>query len=216
MKTINSILKDGLDIYHLKIEDKKHLKNDYVEKNIFEKQINVPISVFEDKFQTIIVNKMLHRVLLFADIEVKQAFEKYGIFGRYNISFAGEYNDEMKNEIEEYVINNGLSKMERKTKIKNNDCSIIGTIEFYGTVTTTGFYYSRQGLLRGNVAEKHRNIMSKKYSGNLNDAEDIKTHLELDYPQYIFGENGKQKLLDYYQKNFIDNFEFGKSFLMVH
>ena len=40
MKTINSIRKDGLDVYHLRIEDKKQLKNDYVELNEFEKRIN--------------------------------------------------------------------------------------------------------------------------------------------------------------------------------
>ena len=215
MKILNSIRKDGLDVYHLKIEDKKQLKNDHIELTEFEKKTNVPISVYEDKIKIISIKKMLHRILIYASMEVKQILEQHGIFGKYNISFGGAYNEEMKNEIEEYVIKNGLSKMKRKTRIKADD-KIIGTIEFYDTIITKGFYYSRQGLLRGNITKKkNQNILlNGKISGNLSDVEDIKKYLDLDYPEYLYGEKGPQQLLDYYQKNFIDSFEFGRSFLM--
>lgn len=81
---------------------------------------------------------------------------------------------------------------------------------------TLGFYFSRHGFLRDCFQEDFpKQVSELTLKGTIKDFEEVGKHFDTDYIKYLYGSQGLAHFQDYYQKHFIDNFEYGKSILLI-
>ena len=228
MKTgdkIYSFKSEFFDLWHYKVADEPINKKDCFSSDEFAQLINEPFEVYEKHIRSIEYEKRV------AQLSVETPTKEFPIPLPDRIfeadetvfkTFVGEYDDEMKKEIKRYIEENGYARLRKEEHESHNrdvryrhfpySCSIYD-IEF-----TLGFYFSRHGLLRNcftdEISEKAG--LDELISGRLEDFKAVEECLDKDYILYMYGAEGWNKLVKYYHKNFIENFEYGKSILFLN
>jgi hypothetical protein len=226
--TINSFISEFLDVWHYKIVDEPILKEDSFTSVDFSENINAPFEVYEKYIRAIEIERRVAYIgvetpteefpssELYLDDMVLESLREGETFK----TFYGEYDEEMKKKIEDYIEEQGYKLLRRDESISERipgyrycpySCNI------YGWEHTLGFYLERIGMLRGCIKptfDEGDSEYSKIY-GLPADFQDLENHLDKKYIQYLYGEEGWQKLHTYYKQNFIDSFKYGKSLLWM-
>ena len=209
------------DVWHYKLVDESVIKEDYFLLDWFTDSFKEPAPLWENKISTI------EKEGLYLDINIsKEPNEHTNTYDQiihfYTTElFIGDYNnEEFKKKIEEYIISKGLTnlRMEIKDLIHNYNGNRyeIKHLEFYRNEPYLGVYYSREGLLRGAIHHDYYNRETGDYYlGKKEDFEKLDKFINRDFIKNLYGAEALHLLLDYYQKNFLDNFEYGQSFLSV-
>lgn len=212
------------DVFHFKCEDEPFDKKDCLTIEDFSEYINEPFEVYEKYIRAIEVEKRICYISVETLTEEHPEPVPDSLFGHiFNDTvfknFVGEYNDEMKQKVEDYIDEMGYRNKRRQENYLAHTPGFRYTpymCSIFDTEQTLGFYFSRQGYLSGCFTEPFpQEIRGLNVKGNIKDFEEIGKHFNTDYIKYLYGSKGLAHIKDHYQKHFIDNFEYGKSILLI-
>ena len=209
------------DVWHYKMSEESVLKEDYYLLDWFNDSYKEPAPLWENKISTI------EREGVFLNIHISR--ESNPITDMHDqiqhfcptALFIGDYdNEEFKKKIDEYIISKGLKnlRMEIKDLFHNYKRSSfeIKHLIYYRNEPHLGVYYSREGLLRGAIHhDYYKRGTGEYYLGKKEDFEQLDKFINRDFIKKLYGTEALHLLQEYYQKNFLDNFEYGQSFLFV-
>lgn len=211
-------------VFHFKCSDVPFNKEDFFTIEDFSKAIDEPFELYEKYIRAIEVEKRICYISVEAlSKEFPEPLDDYllGIVQNDCIfkTFVGEYDDEMKQKIEAYINEMGYSKYIRQESFLEHIPGFRNTpysCNISDTEHTLGFYFSRHGFLRDCFTEDYPyEEAEQSLKGNKKDFEEIGKHFDIDTIKYLYGSTGLAHIQDYYQKHFIDNFEYGKSILFI-
>jgi len=211
-------------VFHFKCSDVPFNKEDCFTIEEFSKAIDQPFELYEKYVRAIEVEKRI------CHISVQSLTKEFPEPVDEDIladilddciykSFVGAYDDEMKQIIEAYINKMGYSNKVRKENFLDHIPGFRYTpymCGIYDTEHTLGFYFSRHGYLRDCFIEDYPvEEAEQSFKGTIKDFEEIGKHFDTDTIKYFYGSKGLDHIQDYYQKHFIDNFEYGKSILLI-
>ncbi len=205
------------DLWHFKITDKMIHKEDYETMEWFSKNINVPFRIYEDHLQAINYEERVHMVFITDNMDGFIKLENWPEKKWWDKLFFGNPED-LKPEIEQYVLENNLGHMRRKVQIKDSSNERVmfsgAVIEFFDHTNSLGFNYKREGLLRFNTkSDFHSRENDYRLYGKPSDFKRLKKYLDTGYSELVYGKEGRKIMENYYQTHFLDTFEYGKSFI---
>lgn len=211
--------KQIFDIWHFKITDKMVNKDDYEKMEWFSENINAPFKMYDEHLQAINFEERVHMIFIIDNMDeyIELETRKDDIY--WQKLYLGYYED-LKPEIEQYVLENNLGHMRREVEIKDPSKERVmfsgATIKFYDYTNSLGFYYKREGLLRFNTKSGFVNLDNdNQIFGKLSDLKKLKKNLEIDYYELVYGKEGREQFENYFQTHFVDTFEYGKSFICL-
>jgi len=226
--TIYSFDNEFYDLWHYKIADEPVNKGDSFTAEDFAEMINEPFEVYEKHIRAIEYEKRIAHIsvetptdefpiqTIQTEIDMSESFPGV-IFKR----FVGEYDDAMKEEIRKYKEAMGYAGL----RMEEHEYEHIEGYSFspyscnvFGIEHTLGFYFTRHGLLRNCLTQDISSTLDfdDHVLGDLRSFKLVEEILDKKYIEYMYGSEGLQRLMNYYQKNFVENFEYGLSVLHLN
>ncbi len=209
------------DVWHYKLSEECVKKEDCFLLDSFMECYYEPAPLWENKISTIEKENLFQAIYI--SRETNPVTEKHDSVSHFVPTklFIGNYDDEkFKSKIEEFIISKGLKNLRMEISdnfhIHERYKYEIKHIEFYRHEPHLVVYYSREGLLRGAIRHDYFDRETgENYLGKKEDFERLYKFINRNFIKDFYGKEALHLLLEYYQKNFLDNFEYGQSFLEV-
>ncbi len=204
-KNLYSFEMENNDMWHIKLCADMVSRDDYMTLDYFAQMIDEPFEVYEKHLRTIKEERTFHSIIV-----VDTPEEERIRMGDIDKIFIGEYDDEMKEKVEDYIKEKGMTYSSRHENEGGWGFSYVTRLcNWYPTL---GFYFRREGLLRGGLTDEFRKkIEYPDLSGKEQTFRIMAEHLDTEYVKYVFGTAAAKKLKENYEMNFLDTFEYGTS-----
>ncbi len=224
MKTgdpLQTFTHDGFDIFHMKLCDECINPADSITSKNFNERMQSPTGVYEKYLRGIELEKREIYLAMVEDERTKAIMESmdFPIEGE-QIIFVGDMKGDQRKQMDEYIEANDYGHFRRdyssERRKKPKEALWIYSCNLYKVVPDIGYYFHRQGMLRYCIRDSY--FKDEKYMGMYGTIEEFELlgkNFDYEYIRYAYGIEAWNKLWSYYQKNFIDNFEYGRSCLYI-
>ena len=204
----------GLDVSHLQLTLTPRDKDDFLEVKDWDLDCNVPLQNYSKYITTI--DDFDHTNWL-AIIENEKQFEKLKqteSFDWFEKVFIGALNDNMQKQLERYIVNQKLEKLERTQNSITCEGITYHLISFRKPVKVQGVYYVEVGHQRKGMSNLYYGYF--KTWGLWGKKEDFDfAYACVGDEWYLehWGQDAVNEMTRKFKEDFVDKFEFGKSLL---
>jgi hypothetical protein len=218
---LQTFRQEGFDIFHMKVCDESVNPEDCMTAKDFNERMAAPQGVYEKHLGGIDIEKREVYLAMVEDERTKTILEAMSFDELEGIQkvFIGDMNRNQRKQIDEYIDANGYGHMRKEYSTeskKTKDFLWIYSCNLYEVVQDIGYYFHRQGLLRYCIRDGYfKNGKCDGIYGTIEEFELLGEYLDKEYIRYAYGNEAWNRLWSYYQKNFIDNFEYGRSILYI-